>query len=179
MPSPTSTKACGSRDKGGNTPAVVEGVLAASSRPSAEAAPAAARRVFWAEDALDDQFLIRTAAEGLKPRPEIVFFEDGDVLLDALKGERPRLVVLDIRMPRLDGIQTLKAIRAQPGFHNLPVVMFSTAMVDTEVEACRQMRVRDYVQKPSHYAEFSEAVAKIVGGKMREPLAVKPERRVA
>lgn len=145
---------------------------------STPAAPLSARRVFWAEDALDDQFLIRTAAEALRPRPELVFFEDGDILLEALQKERPRLVVLDIRMPRLDGIETLKRIRAQPGFHNLPVVMFSTAMVESEVATCRELRVRDYIQKPSHYADFSEAVAKIVGGTVRERPSSKPERRV-
>lgn len=148
-----------------------------SAKTDAAAKPAAARRVFWAEDALDDQFLIRTAAEGIKPRPDIVFFEDGDLLLQALKDERPRLVVLDIRMPRLDGIQTLKAIRAHPGYHNLPVTMFSTAMVEAEVAACKEMRVKDFIQKPSHYADFSEAVARIVGGTLRERPAAKPERR--
>jgi CheY-like chemotaxis protein len=151
--------------------------LAPARKNGTEAPAAAARRVFWAEDALDDQFLIRTAAEAIRPRPEVVFFEDGNLLLEALKAERPRLVVLDIRMPRLDGIETLKRIRAQPGFHNLPVVMFSTAMVDEEVAACRELRVRDFIQKPSHYADFADAVAKIVGGTVRERPAAKPERR--
>ena len=57
-------------------------------RPTPDPTPAAARRVFWAEDALDDQFLIRTAAEGIRPRPEIAFFEDGDVL-QAIDGRKP------------------------------------------------------------------------------------------
>ena len=125
------------------------------------------RKVFWAEDALDDQFLIRTAVEALRPRPDVVFFDDGGVLMDALRHERPRLVVLDIRMPRLDGIATLRQIRALPGFHNLPVVMFSTAMLDEEVQACQELKARDFVQKPAHYAEFAEAVARVVGGKPR------------
>lgn len=151
-------------------------MLAPAKKPAAEGEPAP-RRVFWAEDALDDQFLIRTAAEGIRPRPEVVFFEDGNLLLDALKAERPRLVVLDIRMPRLDGIETLKRIRTQPGFHNLPIVMFSTAMVEEEVAVCKELRVRDFIQKPSHYADFSDAVAKIVGGTLRERPAARPERR--
>lgn len=125
------------------------------------------RKVFWAEDALDDQFLIRTAVEALRPRPEVQFFDDGDVLMEALRHERPRLVVLDIRMPRLDGIATLRQIRAIPGFHNLPVVMFSTAMIEEEVQACQELKARDFVQKPAHYAEFAEAVARVVGGKPR------------
>ena len=133
--------------------------------------------MFWAEDDLDDQFLIRTAAESLKPRPEITFFEDGDVLLDAVAKKRPDLVVLDIRMPRLDGVETLRRLRARPGLRNLPVAMFSTAMVDSEVAECKALEVRDFLQKPAHYSEFSAAVARIVGAQEREVEAESPRRR--
>jgi two-component system response regulator len=132
-----------------------------------------ARTVFWAEDAMDDQFLIRTAVEGMKPRPEVTFFEDGELLLDALGRKKPDLVVLDIRMPRLDGIQTLRRIRARPGMRNLPVVMFSTAMLDEEVAECKSLEVRDFLQKPGHYSEFSAAVERIVGNKPTARIAGK------
>ncbi|HUR24545.1 MAG TPA: response regulator [Candidatus Thermoplasmatota archaeon] len=132
-----------------------------------------ARTVFWAEDAMDDQFLIRTAVEGMKPRPEVTFFEDGEMLLDALGKKRPDLVVLDIRMPRLDGIETLRRIRARPGMRNLPVVMFSTAMIDEEVAECKQLEVRDFLQKPGHYSEFSAAVERIIGNKAQPRIAGK------
>lgn len=132
-----------------------------------------ARTVFWAEDAMDDQFLIRTAVEGMKPRPEVTFFEDGELLLDALGRARPDLVVLDIRMPRLDGIQTLRRIRARPGMRNLPVVMFSTAMLDEEVAECKALEVRDFLQKPGHYSEFSAAVERIIGNKAQPRIAGK------
>ena len=139
--------------------------------PKASAKPA--RTVFWAEDAMDDQFLIRTAVEGMKPRPEVTFFEDGEMLLDALGKKRPDLVVLDIRMPRLDGIETLRRIRARPGMRNLPVVMFSTAMIDEEVAECKQLEVRDFLQKPGHYSEFSAAVERIIGNKAQPRIAGK------
>lgn len=122
---------------------------------------------------MDDQFLIRTAVEGMKPRPELTFFEDGEMLLDALSKKRPDLVVLDIRMPRLDGIETLRRIRARPGMRNLPVVMFSTAMIDEEVAECKQLEVRDFLQKPGHYSEFSAAVERIIGNKAQPRIAGK------
>jgi CheY-like chemotaxis protein len=136
-------------------------------------APKPARTVFWAEDAMDDQFLIRTAVEGMKPRPELTFFEDGEMLLEALARKKPDLVVLDIRMPRLDGIQTLQRIRARPGMRNLPVVMFSTAMIEEEVAECKQLEVRDFLQKPGHYSEFSAAVERIIGNKAQPRIAGK------
>lgn len=135
--------------------------------------PKPARTVFWAEDAMDDQFLIRTAVEGMKPRPELTFFEDGELLLDALGRKRPDLVVLDIRMPRLDGIETLRRIRSRPGMRNLPVVMFSTAMLEEEVAECKSLEVRDFLQKPGHYSEFSEAVERIIGNKAQPRIAGK------
>jgi CheY-like chemotaxis protein len=135
--------------------------------------PKPARTVFWAEDAMDDQFLIRTAVEGMKPRPELTFFEDGEMLLDALMRKKPDLVVLDIRMPRLDGIETLRRIRSRPGMRNLPVVMFSTAMIDEEVAECKQLEVRDFLQKPGHYSEFSAAVERIIGNKAQPRIAGK------
>ena len=142
-------------------------------QPSPAASIKPARTVFWAEDAMDDQFLIRTAVEGMKPRPEVTFFEDGEYLLDALSKKKPDLVVLDIRMPRLDGIETLRRIRARPGMRSLPVVMFSTAMLDEEVAECKALEVRDFLQKPGHYSEFSAAVERIVGNKAQPRIAGK------
>jgi len=145
--------------------------MAAPDDPPATAtlrpAPKPARTVYWAEDDLDDQFLIRTAAEGLKPRPELTFFEDGGLLLDAVDRRKPDLVVLDIRMPRLDGLEALRRIRARPGLRHLPVVMFSTAMVEEEVNECKALEVRDFLQKPAHYSEFAGAVARIVGAQQK------------
>lgn len=122
---------------------------------------------------MDDQFLIRTAVEGMKPRPELTFFEDGEYLLDALAKKKPDLVVLDIRMPRLDGLETLRRIRSRPGLRSLPVVMFSTAMVEEEVAECKSLEVRDFVQKPGHYSEFSAAVERIIGNKVPARIAGK------
>jgi CheY-like chemotaxis protein len=122
---------------------------------------------------MDDQFLIRAAVEGMKPRPELTFFEDGELLLDALSRKRPDLVVLDIRMPRMDGIETLRRLRARPGMRNLPVVMFSTAMLEEEVTECKALEVRDFIQKPGHYSEFSEAVERIIGNKAPPRIAGK------
>jgi CheY-like chemotaxis protein len=155
-------------------PAPAKAAKAPAAKPST---PKPARTVAWAEDDMDDQFLIRTAAEGLKPRPEIAFFEDGELLLAAIERKRPDLVVLDIRMPRLDGMQTLRRLRARPGLRNLPVVMFSTALVEEEVAECKALEVRDFIQKPGHYTEFSEAVARIVGGTMRPPAPGRNTRR--
>lgn len=120
--------------------------------------------IFWAEDAVDDQYLIQHALRSHRPAPEVVFFEDGQALLDALGRAKPDRVVLDIRMPRLDGIATLRAIRQRPGLRRLPVVMFSTGLLEDEVAQCKALEVQAFVQKPLDLDEFNAAVAAIVAG---------------
>jgi CheY-like chemotaxis protein len=134
--------------------------------PAPPAGPAAT--VFWAEDAFDDQFMIREVARGIRPRHAITFFNDGQALLDALRDETPELIVLDIRMPRLDGVATLKAIRKQPAFAQIPVIMFSTAKLDAEVAACEKLGVQAFLQKPARFEDFSQAVRSIVDGTAAE-----------
>jgi CheY-like chemotaxis protein len=119
-------------------------------------------RIYWAEDDRDDQFLIREAVRGTTPA--ITFFDDGHALLKSLGHSKPDRVVLDIQMPRLDGIETLKAIRKRPGMRSLPVVMFSTAMIDEEVATCKSLEIQAFVQKPANFDEFAAAVAGIVDG---------------
>ncbi|HUR24619.1 MAG TPA: response regulator [Candidatus Thermoplasmatota archaeon] len=120
--------------------------------------------IFWAEDAFDDQFLIREVARGFRPFPRITFFQDGRGLLDELPSGHPDLIVLDVRMPRLDGVDTLKAIRRDPRFSELPVIMFSTALIEAEAAVCQKLGIQAYVQKPSSFDAFQAAVEGIVRG---------------
>jgi CheY-like chemotaxis protein len=124
------------------------------------------RAVYWAEDALDDQFLIRAALEDRKSQAEVTFFLDGQALLDELAHTKPARVVLDINMPGLGGIETLQAIRQRPALLRLPVTMFSTAMRDGDVEACKRLDVDAFVQKPSDFNDFAQAVIGIVSGQI-------------
>lgn len=121
-------------------------------------------RVYWAEDDFGDQFLIRNVTRDLRPQPDITFFANGQELLDALTDEVPGLVVLDIRMPTLSGMETLETIRKRPSLKRLRVIMFSTAMVDSEVATCKSLGVEAFVQKPNSYADFAEAVTSILDG---------------
>lgn len=124
--------------------------------------PSRPPRVYWAEDAQDDQVLIRHALADIPGAPQVTFFEDGRDLLEGLADETPDLVVLDIRMPRLTGVETLRAIRKDPRLAGLPVTMFSTAAVEREMAECATLGVLDYVQKPTAFAEFTAAVQRVI-----------------
>lgn len=118
-------------------------------------------RILWAEDGLDDQYLIKHALGQVAAAPKVQFVEDGESALAAVGRSRPDLLVLDINMPVLGGVETLRRLRGDEGTRDLPVVVFSTGREEHAVAECQRLGVLDYMQKPFHYADFTRAVAAI------------------
>jgi CheY-like chemotaxis protein len=117
--------------------------------------------VVWAEDAEGDQVLIRSALDAAEGE-RIQFAKDGAEAVEAVKQQRPDLVVLDINMPNVDGIEALRRLRAQPDLADVPVVMFSTAKNEDEVLVCEQLGIAAFIQKPVQFEEFTKAVRGII-----------------
>ena len=118
--------------------------------------------ILWAEDDRQDQQLIRAALEDARPTPRIAFAEDGVALLEAVGRRPPDLVVLDLKMPRMGGLETLRRLRAEPATRHVPVVVFSSGSLPDEIAQCRQLGVLDTVQKPIEFGAFVTAVQGIV-----------------
>ena len=118
-------------------------------------------RILWAEDGLDDQYLIKHALSQLPLAPKVDFVEDGAAALSALDSAHPDLVVLDLNMPILDGVSTLRRLKAADDTKAIPVVVFSTGREESAVQTCKKLGVVDYIQKPFHYNDFTTAVARI------------------
>ena len=87
-------------------------------------------------------------------------FEWGSVLLAELETRKPSLVVLDLRMPGLSGVETLRRIRASG--NDVRVVVFSTASLQHEVEECQRLGVEGFYVKPAHFADYVETVRRIL-----------------
>jgi two-component system chemotaxis response regulator CheB len=117
--------------------------------------------ILWAEDGVDDQVLIHHALSQIAAPPAIEFVGDGEAALAALQVTRPDLVVLDLNMPVLDGLETLRRLREDEPTRGLPVVVFSTAREEAAVATCEGLGVLDYIQKPFHYDDFTAAVERI------------------
>ncbi|MHB1261983.1 MAG: response regulator [Thermoplasmatota archaeon] len=118
--------------------------------------------VLWAEDNLQDQILIRAALEDAPAAPEVVFADDGVLLLKALEKTAPALVVLDLKMPRLGGLEVLRRIRADPRWAPLPVNVFSAGDQPDETAACRELGALDVLRKPVDFGQFTAAVWALV-----------------
>jgi CheY-like chemotaxis protein len=100
---------------------------------------------------------------------EIKRFSDGQEIIDFLFGgasspARPEasfLLLLDIRMPKVDGVEVLRKIKNDPEFRKIPVSMLTTTDDPREVERCHALGCSNYLVKPVDYERFSEAMKQL------------------
>lgn len=100
----------------------------------------------------------------------IVRAKDGVEALDYLlsrgnyAGHSPPnilLILLDINMPRLDGLETLRQLKSDAALKNMPVIMLTTTDDPREVERCYELGCNIYITKPVEYDQFSEAIRRL------------------
>ena len=97
-------------------------------------------------------------------------FENGQEILDFLlcRGNGPRrtpdtsyLLLLDIRMPKVDGIEVLRQLKADPELRKIPVSMLTTTDDPREVQRCHELGCNNYIVKPVDYDKFADAIKNI------------------
>lgn len=124
-------------------------------------------RMLLVEDSVADAKLVRLALEESGSTTEVLRAEDGAdavLKLDAIAAGhivRPDLVVLDINLPRVNGIDVLRRIKADPDLRTLPVVVFSTSRSDVDVAAAYACGASSYVVKPVDLHRFMDVVRSI------------------
>jgi CheY-like chemotaxis protein len=101
----------------------------------------------------------------------ITHLTDGDVALDYVHGRggfgdrfhypRPELILLDLRMPRLDGIDVLKGIKADDEIRIIPVVVLTTSNQQEDVNTCYRLGANAYVVKPLEHGDFLRRIREI------------------
>lgn len=101
---------------------------------------------------------------------EIIKFKDGQETLDYLfrrnqkiKRDKnvPHLLLLDIRMPKVDGIEVLRQVKQDPEIRKMPVIMITTTDDPREVEKCHELGCSNYITKPIDYEKFIDAIRKL------------------
>ena len=110
--------------------------------------------------------LIRENLQAASLPNRIVHFCDGQAILDFFFKQRPPanesfLILLDIRMPKVDGIEVLRRLKADPELRKLSVIMLTTTDDTREVERCHQLGCSVYIQKPVDYEKFAEAIRRL------------------
>ncbi|MCK5213102.1 MAG: response regulator [Dehalococcoidia bacterium] len=101
---------------------------------------------------------------------EIVFCRDGQETLDYLFGQgdgphrssgRAHLLLLDIRMPGVDGVEVLRQVKQDPELSKMPVIMLTTTDDPREVEQCHLLGCSNYITKPVDYEKFVEVIRRL------------------
>jgi len=127
--------------------------------------------ILLVEDNPDDQTLILRALKKNNILNEVVLVRDGVEALDYLfstgahQGRdpdlMPQVVLLDIKLPKLDGLEVLKRIRADERTKRLPVVILTSSREQQDLIASYDSGVNSYIQKPVDFNQFSDAVRKL------------------
>ena len=117
--------------------------------------------VLIAEDDEGHAVLIREHLQEAGLANPILRFRDGQEVLDWFVGEgqgRRCLLLLDINMPRVGGVEVLRRLKAEPATRRTPVIMLTTTDDPREVEACYDAGCNFYITKPRSFETFSETL---------------------
>jgi len=117
--------------------------------------------IIMAEDDADDRLLVKDALEECQWKADLRFVENGEELLDYLlrqgkyrraeESPRPGLILLDLNMPRKDGREVLRDIRAHAELRRIPVVVLTTSKADTDIERVYELGANSFISKPIQF----------------------------
>jgi len=123
----------------------------------------------------DDQDTLRLVGLLLQRKGyQVTTAETGYQALEIVGQDPPQLVLLDIMMPDLDGLEILRRLRANPGSHSLPVILFSAKSQVADKVSGLETGADDYLTKPTHPAELLARVRSILGRSVVTPPGEKP-----
>jgi two-component system, OmpR family, phosphate regulon response regulator PhoB len=133
----------------------------AKESPTASPAASANLRVLVCDDDQGTRFVLKRVLVR-EHHAEVTEAADGMQALTLLKSQPCDLLILDLRMPGIDGVETLQAVRAIPGLERLPVVVLSGERSAESVQQVIQLGVVDFLLKPLHRDTTSERLHAIV-----------------
>lgn len=141
--------------------------------------------ILMADDDPDDCMLVRDALEEAGLINDLRFVEDGDELMDYLyrrgkyaepsNSPRPGLILLDLNMPKKDGREALKEIKADPDLRRIPIVVLTTSQADEDILRTYDLGANSFITKPVTFESLLE-VMKITARYWFEVVALPPER---
>jgi len=124
--------------------------------------------ILLVEDNRDDEELTLRAFKKNLIRNEIIVVRDGAEALDWLfqrgvHADRdpslvPQVVLLDLNLPKVSGLEVLRAVRADPRTKRLPMILLTSSVEDRDIVAGYDSGANSYVRKPVDFLEFAEAV---------------------
>lgn len=129
-----------------------------------------AKRILLVEDSDQDARLTLHALAAHHLANEVLHLHDGVEALDYLsqRGEfadrapgNPAVILLDLKMPRMDGLEVLRQVKGNPSLGMIPVVLMTSSSEDRDLHAAYRLGVNAYVVKPVKFADFVDAVKQV------------------
>src|SRR5215471_1784353 len=127
-------------------------------------------RILLVEDDPRDVELTMSALEDYNLSNEVVVASDGEEALDYLfyrgkfqrrSGENPAVLLLDLKLPKVDGLEVLAAIRSEEKLKMIPVVVLTSSREERDMVASYRLGVNAYVVKPVDFHEFVNAIREL------------------
>ncbi len=127
------------------------------------------RGILLVEDNADDEALTLRALTKNHLANRVAVARDGAAAVDYLLGTAgsagaeplPAVVLLDLKLPKIDGIEVLRRIRAAPRTRRLPVIILTSSREDRDLVAAYDGGANSYVRKPVDFGEFLEAIGRL------------------
>jgi two-component system response regulator len=126
------------------------------------------RVILLVEDNPDDEALTLRALNKNNIANQVIVARDGAEALDYLFGtgahegrnvnHQPQLILLDLKLPKIDGLEVLKRLRSDERTRHVPVVVLTSSMEQRDIVACYDDGANSYIRKPVDFEEFLKAV---------------------
>lgn len=123
--------------------------------------------ILLVEDNPQDAELTMRILKKRHPDERILHVVDGAAALDVLCGRDshrtllPRVVFLDLKLPKIDGLEVLRIVKADERTRRVPVVVVTSSREDTDIRSAYDLGANGYVVKPVNYDEFQDAVQRL------------------
>ena len=130
--------------------------------------------IILVEDNADDVMLIKSALEENSIVNTIIHLKDGAEASDFLFHEgdyagvpddnKLKIIMLDLNMPRVGGIELLRRLKADNKTKNIPIVVFTSSKEDPNLKECYRLGVNNYIIKPIDFSQFKQSINKSIRG---------------
>ena len=118
--------------------------------------------ILSAEDDIDDQCFIEKAVEKSGIKASINFVSDGKSLLEKLTEQYgdnlPDILLLDLNMPIMDGLEVLKALKKRDDIDDLPIIILTTSSDQKDIDQCYSLGAKSFITKPTSFTGYIEIV---------------------
>lgn len=123
-------------------------------------------RILLVEDNPAHAQLVIRSFEDHRVASEILHLSDGEAALDYLLrrgpygeapvGRQPHMILLDLRLPRVDGLEVLRQVKSAPALRDIPVVVLTTSAAESDVARAYEYHANSYVVKPLDFGKFTD-----------------------